>query len=49
MHPVDHIVTIYLLVNGAYGKPEVQALHGTTAAHSVPGVVIDWAPVMRED
>ena len=49
VHPVDHIVTIYLLVNGAYGKPEVQALQGTTAAHSVPGVVIDWARVMRED
>lgn len=48
VHPVDRIVSIYLLLDGAYGKPAVQELEGSTAAQAVPGVVIDWARVMRE-
>lgn len=42
-------VTNYLLQNGAYGKPVVQELVGTTAATVLPAVTIDWARVMRED
>ncbi len=49
VHPVDKVVTIYLLANGAYGKPAVQELLGTTAASVLPEVTIDWARVMRED
>lgn len=49
VHPVDRIVSIYLLVNGAYGKPEVQELIGTTTTTILPQVVIDWVRVLRED
>lgn len=49
VHPVDRIVSIYLLENGAYGKPIVQELDGTTGAAILPRVVIDWVRVLRED
>ena len=48
VHPTDRVVTIYLLENGAYGKPAVYELQGTTAAVTLPKVVIDWARVLRE-
>ena len=47
IHPVDNVLTIYLLKNGAYGKPVVQELVGTTSATVLPGVNIDWALVTR--
>lgn len=48
VHPADRVVTIYLLENGVYGKPAIFELVGTTAATTLPEVVIDWARVMRE-
>jgi Uma2 family endonuclease len=48
VHPVDLVVTIYLLENGAYGKPVVQELQGITVAVVLPQVIIDWARVLRE-
>ena len=49
VHPVDKVVTIYLLENGAYGKPAVQELAGKTSTTFPPGITIDWARVMREN
>ena len=49
VHPVDRVVTIYLLDNSTYGKPYVQELTGTTRAHVLPDVIIDWERVLRED
>jgi hypothetical protein len=49
IHPLDRIVTIYLLEQGAYGKPAVQELVGTTVASALRGVKVDWARVLRED
>ncbi|WP_310449896.1 Uma2 family endonuclease [Sulfuritalea sp.] len=49
VHPVDKVVTIYLLVTGAYGKPAVQELVGDTTAAVLPQVTITWARVLRED
>ena len=49
VHPLDKVVTIYLLENGAYGKPGVQELAGTSTATILPGITIDRARVMRED
>lgn len=49
VHPMDRVVSIYLLDNGTYGKPVVQELDGTTAVAILPQVVIDWARVLRED
>lgn len=49
VHPVDRVVAIYLLESGAYGKPAMQELVGTTSASFLPGITLDWARIMRED
>jgi len=49
VHPVDRVVSIYLLENGVYGKPAVYELVDATATTILPQVVIDWARVLRED
>jgi Uma2 family endonuclease len=49
IHPVDRIVTVYRLVDGAYGRPDIFELEDTLACGILPEVVIDWARVMRED
>ncbi len=43
VHPVDRIVTIYVLENGSYGKPAMQELVNTTSSAILPTVRIDWA------
>lgn len=49
VHPGDALLTVYtLLPSGEYGRPAVQELVGTTTASAVPGVIIDWAAVLRE-
>jgi Uma2 family endonuclease len=48
VHPVDLVVIVYLLHEGAYGKPAVHELAGKTAATVLPAVNIDWARVLRE-
>ena len=46
VHPVDLIVTVYRLVDGAYGRPDIHELTGHRGVRrSVPAVVIDWARV----
>jgi Uma2 family endonuclease len=42
VHPVDRIVTVYRLMNGEYGKPDVYDLAGETPVAVLPGVVIQW-------
>jgi len=42
VHPTDRMVTIYRLVEGAYGKPDVQELQGETAVGVLPDVAIAW-------
>lgn len=49
VHPVDRIVTIYLLAAGTYGRPDVHELSGSLASVVLPEVVVDWAHVLRED
>jgi len=48
VHPTDKVVTIYLLENGAYGKPALQELAGTTSTTALPGITIVWERVLRE-
>jgi Uma2 family endonuclease len=45
LHPTDRVLTIYRLLNGEYGKPDMQALEGETDVQVLDGVRIDWAPV----
>jgi Uma2 family endonuclease len=49
IHPVDQVVTVYRLVDGAYGKPDIYELKDTLACGILPEVVIDWARVLREE
>lgn len=46
LHPVDRMVTIYSLVHGRYGAPEVVELTGTTPVGILPEVLVDWDRVM---
>ncbi|MEQ1622564.1 MAG: Uma2 family endonuclease [Methylococcales bacterium] len=42
IHPVDRVLTVYILSNGEYGKPEFYELLGETAVSVLPGVEIQW-------
>lgn len=42
VHPIDRMVTVYRLVDGEYGKPDVFELSGETPVGLLPGVVIQW-------
>ena len=46
VHPVDRLVTVYRLQPDGYGKPDIQALEGTTAVGVLAGVAIEWDPVV---
>lgn len=42
IHPIDRVLTVYCLVNGEYGKPELYELRGRTAVSALPDIVIEW-------
>ncbi len=42
IHPVDRVLTVYRLINGEYGKPELYELRGETAVGVLPVIVIQW-------
>lgn len=42
VHPSDRLVTIYLLEQGSYGKPDIRELCGNTEVHVLPDLAIDW-------
>lgn len=48
VHPTDRVVTIYTLIDGAYGKPDVYELVGEVTSKALPEVVIDWARMRVE-
>jgi Uma2 family endonuclease len=47
VHPVDRVVTIYRLEDGAYGRPVVSELQGHSDCRACPGAKIDWERVVR--
>ena len=49
IHPIDRVVMVYRLTQGAYGKPEVHATAGTLACGLLPRVVVDWGRVLPEE
>lgn len=52
VHPTDRILTIYRLINGEFGKPDIYPLEGQTPVAVLPGVTIDWnelAPYLSDD
>ncbi|MFP4208518.1 MAG: Uma2 family endonuclease [Wenzhouxiangella sp.] len=42
VHPTDRMLTRYRLVDGRYGRPEIQELEGITAVIDLPEIAIDW-------
>lgn len=52
VHPTDRILTIYRLINGEFGKPDIYPLEEQTPVAVLPGVTIDWnelAPYLSDD
>jgi Uma2 family endonuclease len=48
VHPTDRVVLVYLLENGAYGKPEAYELTGSIASVLLPEVTVDWDRILRD-
>lgn len=42
VHPADRIVSIYRLVDGEYGKPDINELKGQTPIGVLPDIAIEW-------
>lgn len=42
VHPVERMVTIYRLMDGRYGKPDIFELKGVTPLQTLPGLLIAW-------
>ena len=45
VHPVDRLLTRYRLIDGRYGRPEIQELDGVTPVAGLPEIAVDWAMV----
>lgn len=43
LHPTDRVLTVYQLIEGNYGKPDVYEMQGSTHSAILPEVVIDWS------
>lgn len=43
LHPTDRLVTVYRLVDGRYGRPEISEMKDTLAIGVLPDVTIDFA------
>lgn len=41
-HPIDHILTRYLLEDGHYAAALIEETTGTTPVRTLPGLSIDW-------
>ena len=40
VHPIDRVLTVYRLIDGEYGKPELYELNGETQVGVLPDIVI---------
>lgn len=49
VHPIDRIVTVYLLQEGRYGRPRIHELVGELAVEVLPEVVINWSRLPPEE
>lgn len=43
LHPTDRLVSVYRLIDGRYGRPEISEMQGTLAIGVLPDVTIDFA------
>jgi Uma2 family endonuclease len=47
VHPADRVLTVYRLVDGQFGKPDVHELAGQTPIGVLPGITIAWDDLIR--
>ncbi|NEX22045.1 Uma2 family endonuclease [Thiorhodococcus mannitoliphagus] len=47
VHPIDRVVTMYRLEEGAYGRPAVSELQGCSACRACPGAEVAWERVVK--
>jgi Uma2 family endonuclease len=47
VHPIDRVLTIYRLEEGAYGRPLVSELQGRSVCRACPGAAVDWERVVQ--
>lgn len=43
LHPTDRLLTVYRLVDGQYGRPEISEMKGSLKIGVLPDVAIDFA------
>jgi Uma2 family endonuclease len=43
LHPSDRLVTVYRLVDGHYGRPEISEMKHSLAIGVLPDVTVDWS------
>ncbi|MDP2832400.1 MAG: Uma2 family endonuclease [Pseudomonadota bacterium] len=43
LHPTDRLVTVYHLINGSYGRPEINEMIGSLAIGVLADVTVDWS------
>jgi len=48
VHPVDQVVTLHHLENGAYGRPDVLEMTGSRSSFVLPEVGVDWDRVAAQ-
>ena len=46
VHPVDRVITVYVLKDGHYGGPEIADVAGERAPTIFPEIVIRWQPIL---
>ena len=46
VHPVDRVITVYVLKDGQYGGPEIADMAGERAPTVFPEIVIRWQPIL---
>ncbi len=46
VHPVDRVLTIYVLQDGQYGGPEIAEMAGERAPAIFPEIIIRWQPIL---
>ena len=46
VHPVDRILTVYVLQDGQYSAPEIAEMDGERASAIFPDIVIRWQPML---
>lgn len=48
VHPVDRVITVYVLKDGHYGGPEIADMAGERAPTILPETIIRWQPILEK-